>query len=96
MKAALCEGARNLCGETSLIDVIALARGAAGAVGNDTGPMHLIAAAGCPTVVLFSRASDPGLCAPRGRRGEESVAVLRRGSLEDLMVGEVAEALRLR
>ena len=36
------------------------------AIGNDTGPMHLIAAAGCPSVVLFSRDSDPALCAPRG------------------------------
>ena len=40
---------------------------AALAVGNDTGPAHLIAAAGAPTLVLFSGDSDPALCAPRGR-----------------------------
>ena len=91
-----CPDARDLCGETSFIDIIALARGAAGAIGNDTGPMHLIAAAGCPTVVLFSAASDPARCAPRAPQGADSVTVMRRDSLEDLMVDEVASALNLR
>ena len=75
--------------ETSLLEIAALGRTAAGAVGNDTGPMHLIAAAGCPCVVLFSEASDPALCAPRGPR----VTVLRRASLEGLAVDEVERAL---
>lgn len=92
----LCPDARDLCGETSFIDIVALARGAAGALGNDTGPMHLIAAAGCPTVVLFSAASDPARCAPRGPQGADSVTVVRRDSLETLMVDEVASALHLR
>jgi ADP-heptose:LPS heptosyltransferase len=60
------------------------------AVGNDTGPMHLIAAAGCSSVVLFSADSDPALCAPRGK-----VAVLRRPDLAQLTVDEVAAALPL-
>ncbi len=92
----LCPEARNLCAMTSFIDIIALARDAAGAVGNDTGPMHLIAAAGCPSVVLFSDESDPALCAPRGPEGAAPVTVLRRGSLEDLALGEVDAALSLR
>ena len=92
----LCPEARNLCAMTSFIDIIALARGAAGAVGNDTGPMHLIAATGCPSVVLFSDESDPALCSPRGPGGAASVTVLRRGSLEDLALGEVDAALSLR
>ncbi len=92
----LCAGARNLCAMTSFIDIIALARDAAGAVGNDTGPMHLIAAAGCPSVVLFSGESDPALCAPRGPAGAASVTVLRRESLADLALDEVDAALSLR
>ncbi len=90
-------GARNLCGETSLADIIALARGAKCALGNDTGPMHLIAATGCPTVVLFSDASDPALCAPRGPAGEggPTVTILRREPLADLGVDEVTRALRV-
>lgn len=84
--------ARDLCGQTSYFDIIGLARHAAGAVGNDTGPMHLIAAAGCPTVVLFSAASDPSLCAPRGP-SLDKVTVLRRPSLADLPVEDVLAAV---
>jgi ADP-heptose:LPS heptosyltransferase len=58
-------------------------------VGNDTGPMHLIATVGCPSVVLFSNESDPALCAPRGR----SVTILRRPNLSSLPVADVAAAL---
>lgn len=86
--AAACPQARPLAGQTSFLDIAALARGAVAAVGNDTGPMHLIAAAGCPSVVLFSHESDPALCAPRGR-----VTILRRPSLDDLTVEDVAAAL---
>ena len=84
--------ARDLCGQTSYFDIISLARGAIGAVGNDTGPMHLIAAAGSRTVVLFSDASDPSLCAPRGPSADK-VTVLRRAALADLPVADVLDAV---
>ena len=80
--------ARSLLGQTSLADLAVLARGAAGAVGNDSGPMHLIAATGCPSVVLFSADSDPALCAQRGR-----VAVIRRDDLATLPLAPVLAAL---
>jgi ADP-heptose:LPS heptosyltransferase len=63
---ALSPAAIDLAGRTGFADLAALARNATCALGNDTGPMHLIAAAGCPSVVLFSADSDPALCAPRG------------------------------
>ncbi len=88
--------ARDLSGRTSLPQIAALAREAAGAVGNDTGPMHLIAAAGCPSVLLFSDASDPGRTAPRAPRGAPPVKVLRRAALAGLAVDEVVAALILR
>ena len=88
-----CAGVRSLLGQTSFIDIVALARGAFGAVGNDTGPMHLIAAAGCPSVVLFSRASDPARTAPRAPAGRPPVATLRRDDLAALSTDEVALAL---
>ena len=78
----------DLTGRTDFGQLASLARAAKLAIGNDTGPMHLIAAAGCPSLVLFSRASDPALCAPRGQR----VAVRRRPSLADLEVEEVLAA----
>jgi len=80
-----CPDARSLAGETGLLDIVALAREAACAVGNDTGPMHLIAVAGCPSVVLYSRDSDPALCAQRG----PAVTILRRDRLADLTVDDV-------
>lgn len=87
-----CHGISDLTGRTNLGDIAVLARSAEVAVGNDTGPMHMIAAAGCPSVVLFSNASDPTLTAPRG----PAVTVLQRDSLADLPVDEVAAALSLR
>lgn len=79
----------DLTGRTSLAEIGAMARRAACAIGNDTGPTHLIAAAGCPTLALFGADSDPALCAPRGR----AVAVLRREPLAALTVAEVRAAL---
>ena len=79
--------ARDLTGRTDFAQIAALGARAALAVGNDTGPTHLIAAAGAPTLVLFSGASDPALCAPRGH-----VEVLRAHNLKDLSVTEAAAA----
>jgi ADP-heptose:LPS heptosyltransferase len=82
-------GAVDLTGRTDFAQLASLARAAQVAIGNDTGPMHLIATAGCPSVVLFSRDSDPALCAPRGR----SVSVLRRPDLGQLDAGTVMQAV---
>lgn len=78
--AAAVPGAIDLTGRTDFGDLADLARAARFAVGNDTGPMHLIATAGCPTVTLFSADSNPDQCAPRGRW----TRILRRPDLADL------------
>jgi len=91
--ARLTQSARgvvDLTGCTSFEQIAALAGGSQVAVGNDTGPMHLAATAGCPSVVLFSHASDPVLTAPRG----PSVSILQRHDLADLRVDEVAHIAR--
>ena len=88
---SFCAGARVLTAETSFAEIVVLARGAAGAVGNDTGPMHIIATAGCPTVALYSFASDPALCAQKG----PDVTILRRDLLTELSVDEVEAELKL-
>ena len=80
--------AMSLAEHTDLLDIPAIARRAWAALGNDTGPMHLAAAAGCRSVVLFSDESDPGLCAPRGR-----VTILRKPDLAALEADEVWAAL---
>jgi ADP-heptose:LPS heptosyltransferase len=83
----------NLCGRTSFEEIAVLGRGALGAIGNDTGPMHLIAAAGAPSLVLFSSESDPDLCAPRPGAQGGKVAVLRKPDLIAVSVSEVQSAL---
>ncbi|HXQ12097.1 MAG TPA: glycosyltransferase family 9 protein [Caulobacteraceae bacterium] len=82
--------ARDLTGRTDFAQIAALAARATVAIGNDTGPMHLIAAAGAPTLVLFSSASDPTRCGPRGH-----VAVLQADKLDDLPVSQVVQAVEL-
>ncbi len=83
-------GCVDLCAKTDFLDLATLAQGAQVAVGNDTGPMHLIAAAGCAAVVLYSHDSDPALCAQRGPQ----VKILRHESLESLQEAEVWDAVR--
>ena len=81
--------AQDLSGQTSLLELAQLGRGAVAAIGNDTGPMHLIAGVGCKSVVLFSEASDPALCAQRG----PDVTILRRRHMSDLSSQEVLAEL---
>lgn len=84
----ICPATVDLTGRTSLGEVFSIARGAAVAVGNDTGPMHLAALSGGPCVVLFGPASDPALTAPRGAGGEW-LAVLKVPDLGALGAEEV-------
>lgn len=86
--AAICPAALNLCGRTSLLQIATLAKSAKLAIGNDTGPMHLIAPAGCPLVSLFFHESDPAKVSPRGAE----IVILRRPSLEDLEPTAVTDA----
>lgn len=79
--------ARDLTGRTDFAQLAVLGAKAALAVGNDTGPTHLLAAAGAPTIALFSDASNPDLCGPRGH-----VAVIRSPDLKALPVSTVASA----
>jgi len=81
--------ALDLTGQTSFGDLADLGRAARFAVGNDTGPMHLLAAVGCSALVLFSHDSDPAFCAPRG----PDVRVLRRPDLAALEVEAVLSEL---
>ncbi len=46
-------GAINLCGKTSLVDVVDLAADARAVVCNDSGPMHIAAAAGARVVAIY-------------------------------------------
>jgi ADP-heptose:LPS heptosyltransferase len=79
----------NLCGKTSIAQIANLARQAIVAVGNDTGPMHVIAAAGCPSLVLFSAASSPSRSAPVGA----NVRTLQRDPISSISPDEALAIL---
>ena len=84
-----CPETINLAGKTSLFDLPALARKAKGALGHDTGPMHMIYFSGCPSLFLFSYSSGPELCGPTDGRSR----VLQSPNLADLSVDTVWNAI---
>jgi heptosyltransferase-3 len=56
----------NFCGETSLVESLALLQHCRALVSNDSGPMHLAAAIGTPCVVAFSARDFPVKWFPQG------------------------------
>jgi len=80
--------ALDMTGKTSILDLAGLAHRAALTVGGDTGPVHLAAMMGSPTIALFSRYSDPVHATPVG-----NVRLLRADKLEDLPLERVAAVL---
>jgi ADP-heptose:LPS heptosyltransferase len=83
-----CMSALDLTGKTSILDLAGLAHRAALTVGGDTGPVHLAAMMGSPTIALFSKYSDPVHATPVG-----NVRLLRADKLEDLPLERVAAVL---
>ncbi len=86
---AVCPAAVDLTGTTGFGDLAALGRVAVAAVGNDTGPMHLLGVAGCPVLVLFLDALNPGLRRPLG----PLVRIESRPRLDQLSVEAVEAGL---
>jgi len=84
-----CPKAINLIGKTTIFQISSLARKAKVCIGNDTGPMHLIALSGCPTIALFGLGSFPDKAAPRG----ENIKVLAGEKVTKLTANEVEEAM---
>jgi ADP-heptose:LPS heptosyltransferase len=82
-------GTLNLVGQTGLYDIAMLARHAQLAVGNDTGPMHMIGPTGCKCLALFSGAGVPHKHAPLGA----NVRTLQKENIADITVEEVIAAL---
>jgi ADP-heptose:LPS heptosyltransferase len=82
----------DMTGKTQFQDLATLGSQASFAIGNDTGPLHLLSVAGAPTVALFSHASDPVRCAQRG----PWVKIFREKNLANVsprMVIEILESL---
>lgn len=79
--------ARDLTGRTDYAVIASLAYRAALAIGHDSDLLHLIAAAGAPTLALFDAKADAMQAAPRGH-----VAVLQSPDLAALTPAQVMRA----
>lgn len=82
----------NLAGKTDIGQLAEVARRALGVVGNDTGPIHIAAITGAPTLVLMSGKTDPARMTPHG----PDVGWLRSETLASLSPPEVMKCIRLR
>ena len=85
-----CPRVLNLSEQTSLFQIVSLAHNAKAAIGNDTGPMHMIGPTGCPTLVLFSKHSNPERHAPKGKH----IKTLQKDSLSELETDHVFETFK--
>ena len=79
----------DLCGQTNLYQIAALARRATFTIGNDTGPMHLAAAVGSPTLAILSGHTNPIWSRPYGPK----TAWVKADPITDVAVDEVLLAL---
>ncbi len=90
--AEACPAARNVVGQTSLLDLASVMRGARLVVGNDTGPMHIASLVGRPCIVMFGPDSRPSRSRPRAHAGHPEPVILEAADLADLPVETVWQA----
>jgi ADP-heptose:LPS heptosyltransferase len=89
--AAIKPNCISLAGKTTHTDLFALGRKACFSIGNDTGPMHALAASGCKTIVLYSSDSNPALCSQRG----SDVTIIQEDNINDIEPNQITRALDL-
>lgn len=87
--ASACSDAMDLTGRTSLMQIAVMARKALCAVGNDTGPVHMIGPTGCPTLGLYPAFSNPMRHGPLG----PNVKTIQQETMADISTGQVFDCL---
>ena len=87
--ATACPQAINLTGQTSLLDIPALARNARAALGNDTGPVQMIGPTGCKTLGLYPGFSNPRRHGPLGA----NVVTILGETMDAISVDDVKGAM---
>jgi len=80
----------DLSGKTTLSELGPLCAGASIFVGLDSGPSHIAAYTGTPTIMIFSGINDPAQWAPRG----DNVRVVYPGKGKDLSAVSPDEVMR--
>jgi ADP-heptose:LPS heptosyltransferase len=86
-----CPEILDLTGKTSLFQIVTLAHKAYAAIGNDTGPMHMIGPTNCPSIALFSSHGDPNKHAPNGN----NVYTLQQDDLKELLPQRVLDQFEI-
>lgn len=84
-----CPYVTDLTCKTSFYELAEVARKAQFAIGNDTGPMHLLSLTDLPMIVLFSKESNPVQSAPLGNQ----VDYIQKDNINDITVEEVLEKI---
>ena len=79
----------NLFNKSPLSIIYQLSQKAIGAISNDTGPAHLIAASGCLIHLILSDFSDTKTVIPQG----PNVSFIRKKEIKNILVKEVIEDL---
>ena len=79
----------NLFNKSPLSIIFQLSQNAIGAISNDTGPAHLIAASGCPIHLILSDFSNTETVIPQGT----NVSFIRKKDIKNILVEEVIEDL---
>ena len=74
-RAPITDKTINLCGRTSLKELVSLIAGAKAVVSNDSGPMHIAAALDKPTVAIFGP-TDPNKTGPYGWKENSKLRVI--------------------
>lgn len=80
-----CPYVIDLTGKTSLYQLAALGRGAVAAIGNDTGPMHILGPVGCSCIILYPASSNAVRYRPLGK----DVQAIQKSRMADITVDEV-------
>lgn len=86
---AACPSAVSLLNKTALLDVPEIARRALAAVGNDTGPSHMAAMSGIPTIAIYDHRTRVG-----ATRGPKSVNLVSDSTIDLITVDMVWEKLQ--
>ncbi|PZP55965.1 MAG: glycosyltransferase 9 family protein [Micavibrio aeruginosavorus] len=80
----------NITGQTDLNDIPALAREAIVAIGNDTGPMHMVSMTGCPSIMFFR--SDESTIEKHGPQNPASQS-FESDNLNEISIDKVFAAI---
>ena len=85
---AACPAAVSLLNKTALLDVPEIARRALATVGNDTGPSHMAAMSGGPTIAIYDNRTRNS-----ATRGPQSINLISDSTIDQITVDMVWERL---